>query len=500
MAVSEVKARTYGNWRKPTSPGIAGLGLAGTLVLIVGLILVIISMKISIWLALGMAVLLAMGLAPMLLRDAAGRNGLQRGTARVAWMVGKSGGKHIYRSGPLGRTPAGTCQLPGLAAASTLSESEDAHGRPFALLTLPTLNHHTVVISTDADGASLVDQDQVDTWVAHWGNWLSNLAYEPSLVGASVTIEAAPDPGTRLNAEVSRNLSPDAPALARAVLEEVVRTYPSGSATLTTRVALTYSGAARGRAARRSPDEMAEDIGTRLPGLTDSLAMTGAGSARPMTATDLAEAVRVAYDPTVATLVEEARADGGSGLTWDDAGPVATQEFWDGRYRHDGAWSMTWAMFDAPRGSVFSSVLTSLLLPHPDMVRKRVTILYRPHTPGEAARIVEEDRKNALFKAQQAKVEAARDMVAVNATAQAAQEEATGAGLTRFGLVVTATVLDHADLPKAVSAVVDNLSAPARIRLRIQKGSAASAFAAALPIGIVVPHHLRVPQTVRDSM
>ncbi|WP_329615731.1 hypothetical protein OG244_23810 [Streptomyces brevispora] len=499
MAASEISGpRTYGNWRKPTSPGIHGLGMAGTMVLLGGMIMVVLAMLISIWLAVGIGVVVVLSLVPLLLRDRHGRNGLQRSTARFAFARGKASGKNVYRSGPLGRAAHGTCQLPGLAASSTLAEGTDAHGNPFALLSVPSANHHTAVLQCDADGASLVDEDQVDTWVAHWGQWLASLAYEPGLVACSVTIEAAPDPGIRLEREITDNIDPAAPTLAQQVLHEVMRTYPAGSATLSTRIALTYSGAARPGQKRRDPAAMSELIGLRLPGLASNLAMTGAGPARPMSAADLTDAVRVAYDPSVAVLVEEARGDAGTGISWNDAGPIGAEEAWD-HYRHDGAHSITWSMSEAPRGEVFSSVLTSLLLPHPDISRKRVTLLYRPHDPATAARVVERDHKDALFKAQQAKIENARDSVGVRAAEQAAREEATGAGVVRFGMLVTATVLDREDLERAAAAV-DNLSAPARVALRRVHGSQASAFAAALPIGVVLPYHLRVPQAVRDAM
>src|SRR2546426_183805 len=83
----------------------------------------------------------------------------------------------------------------GLAASSRLHEAHDAYGRPFALLTVPATNHHTVVLTCNADGASLVDREQIDTWVAYWGQWLAALGMEPGLVSASVTVEAAPDTG-----------------------------------------------------------------------------------------------------------------------------------------------------------------------------------------------------------------------------------------------------------------------------------------------------------------
>jgi hypothetical protein len=311
-----------------------------------------------------------------------------------------------------------------------------------------------------------------------------------------VTIETAPDPGTRLAREVGGQLDPDAPALAREVLHEVVRVYPAGSAKISARIAVTYSAALRSGGRRRSRPEMAREIGTRLPNLGVGLANTGAGEARPMTAVELAEAVRTAYDPAAQPLIEQARLAGGSGLAWEDAGPVAAQEAW-GHYVHDGAASITWGMSEAPRGVVLSSVLQDLLAPHLAIDRKRVTIFYRPHDPAMAAQIVERDKKDATFRLGGTNP-AARDTVAAKAAGESATEEAKGAGVVRFALLVTATAAAVEDLPDAAAAV-DALAPTARIRLRPMWGSQATAFAAGLPIGIMLPDHVQVPQAVRDA-
>jgi hypothetical protein len=71
--------------------------------------------------------------------------------------------------------------------------------------------------------------------------------------------------------------------------------------------------------------------------------------------------------------------------------------------------------------------------------------------------------------------------------------------VTRFTILVTATVHSAEELPVAAAAV-DTLSAPARLRLRRMYGSQASAFAAALPLGIVLPDHIKVPALVRESL
>ncbi|MCW2904711.1 MAG: hypothetical protein JWO67_6976 [Streptosporangiaceae bacterium] len=495
MATPDGADRTYGNWRKPASPGIGKLGLLGTLILLFGLVCVVIGMMIQVWAGVITAVVVAVILVPLVIQDRHGRNALQAMTARMAWWRGRSEGWHLYRSGPLGITAHGSCRLPGLLAASRLVDAQDAYGNPFGLLAIPSTGHYTVVMECGADGASLVDKEQIDTWVAYWGAWLSSLSFEPALVSASVTIETAPDLGHRLEREVSANIDPNAPALARQVLQEVMRNYPAGSAQVSTRVAVTYSAAVRPGGKRRDVPEMAREIGTRLPGLASGLAMTGAGNARAMTSQQLAKAVRVAYDPAAQSLLETLPPD--QGPSWDDAGPAAAQESWD-HYVHDSGASITWGMSEAPRGEVLSSVMTGLVSPHADIARKRVTLLYRPYDPGAAAKLVERDRKDARFRITGANT-AARDTIAVTAADQSAREEAKGAGLVRFAMLVTATVRSVEDLP-AASAAIDSLAPTARVQLRPMYGAQASAFAAALPLGIVLPDHLQVPALVREAM
>ena len=116
---------------------------------------------------------------------------------------------------------------------------------------MPTTRHYTVVFGTEPDGASLVDQAQIDVWVAHWGEWLASLADEPGLVAASVTVETAPDSGARLQREVLSRIDPAAPQLAQDMLREVVATYPAGSATVKAYVALTFSATSRAGGKRR---------------------------------------------------------------------------------------------------------------------------------------------------------------------------------------------------------------------------------------------------------
>lgn len=495
------RPRTYGGWRRPTSPGLIGLGSIGTAGLFGALIAVVFTiMVVGVREAMVLAGVLVMLLAVLLVKDVHGRSLLARLAARTSWVSARSRGTHLYRSGPLGRTPWGTYQLPGLAAPTRLSEHTDSYGRPFALLYTPATGSFSIVIGTEPDGAALVDEEQVDGWVADWGHWLANLGDEPGIEAASVTIETAPDSGTRLRREVSMHLNDDnAPAFAKAMLAEAVENYPAGSSTVKAYVAITFSAAARAGGKKRTAEEMGRELAARLPGLTGDLQATGAGSAHPLAAQELCEVIRVAYDPAAAVLIDEAHANGEiPELSWPDVGPTAAQASWSG-YRHDSAYSMTWSMTSAPRGNVQSGVLARLLAPHRDIARKRVTLLYRPIDAARAASIVDADVKAASFIATAESKPAARDVLAMRSALAAASEEASGAGLVNFGLLVTATVFDY-DSHADARAAIDNLSATARLRLRPVYGSQDSAFAAALPLGLVLTKHVKVPSELRNKV
>jgi hypothetical protein len=497
---SETAPRSYGNWTKPKTAGLLGLSAIGTAILFVGAgFSVVVTMASNILNGMVTALVFALFLSTVAIKDKHGQSMLMRAITRVGWMFTRTKGSNVYRSGPLGRAEWGTAQLPGLAAGSRLTEWHDSYNRPFALVQVPATSDYTVVIGTEPDGAALVDREQVDVWVAEWGMWLASLGDEPGIEAVSVTIETAPDTGTRLRREVTSRIDPAAPTFAQSILNELVEQYPAGSATIKAYVAITFNAAARMNGKKRTPDEMGRELASRLPGLTQTLSATGAGATRPLSAQELCEVIRVAYDPAAARLIDDANAAGEPPeLYWPEVGPTAHQANWD-TYRHDSALSVTWMMSGAPRGNVPSSVLARLLAPHRDVARKRVTLLYRPIDAAKAAAIVEADVRASSFNLQSSSKPTARTMTATRAAVATAQEEASGAGLVNFGMLVTATVTDAAHEADA-KAAIDNLSATARLRLRVVHGSQDSAFAAALPLGLVLPKHLRIPTEVREQL
>ena len=525
------KPATYGNWRKPSSPGLPRLGMLGTSAALGSLVLVMFVQILAGLIAAGVCVLLVcLGLAPLVWRNRADRNGWQVLAAKTSWRIGRRRRQHLYASSLTGPLSFGAARLPGLLASSRLLSAITAHGEHFALIHLPSTKHFAVVIRCDPEGSQLVDVETVDEWVGCWGGWLAKLGHEANLEACSVTVETAPDPGSRLAAEVEAMLTGDAPALSRAMLTETAASYPHGSAAVTAYVTLTFSArrvsrteaegvlgtgggkggsGARRSASVRSPEQMAAQIGRRLPLLLHQLRSVGAGTGAAMTAAEVAETVRVAYDPAAATLLDRARAQRAHQLgphevppplvAWEDAGPIAQVESWD-HLRHDSGASITWQMVDVPHGAVQSRILEQLLEADEHLARKRVTLIYRPHDPASAAQVADADVRTAVGRANLRKGEVkAGETLALAMARQSASEQAAGAGLIRFSMLITATVDDPAKLAQAAE-VMDQLGPACQLRLRRCYFGQAAAFTAALGVGVVLPKHVAVPEVVRDYL
>lgn len=492
------QARNYGNWQRPSSPGLGRLGLLGTAVLMVGSVFVIAMLAVA-GLVPGLiaAVILAAALAPLYWPDRWGRTAYERGAERLAWRTARRKRHNRYVAGPLSRTPEVRCRVPGLAATMTATEALDAIGEPFVLLHHPGTGHVSAVIDAAPAGDTMVDPAQIDDMVAHWGQWLADLGHEAELVAASVTIESAPETGVRLRRGVEARIADDAPPMAAAAIRDVVTTLHRGSSSVTCRIALTWTRNRAG-AKRRSVDDMAVEIGSRLPQLCRALAPTGAGTAQPMTEAQLAAAIRVAYDPDIAVTIDEAT--DAEALEWTEAGPVNAEEY-AGSYVHDNATSVSWVMGEAPRGAVRSTILRRLLEPHREVARKRVTLLYRPYPPHRASEIVDQDVRDATFNASQRSRIRARDNVSMTAAESTASEEARGSGLTRFAMIVTATVAgsDPDDLDRC-SSIIEHLGTGSRIRLRRAWRTQAVTFTAGLPLGLVLPQHVAMPGDWRERV
>jgi hypothetical protein len=401
----------------------------------------------------------------------------------VRWVAGRS--RAEYRGGVMAAGEH-AWQLPGVLAPTLLVSVAGGHGDGYGVVVNRRLHTMTVTLRCAAQSTWLADPRTAEAWVANWGGWLAGLGHQPILRWVAVTVDSAPDAGTRLADYVTGRLAPDGPAAARRILRDLVAASPAAAADVQTSVSLTFDPYAS-PARPRTLDDALVEVDRALPGLQDGLGGCGVTVLGRATADELAGMVRAAFDPhsrgDVARLLAPSR-DGDTGLGllgWNTAGPVSTVEHRD-RYVHDGATSVSWAWHEAPRQPVHHDVLARLVAP--GVYPKRVTLLYRPLPAAQAARLVENEVNAAQFREAYRRVRKldpkARDVADHERALQAAREEALGAGLGMVSLFVTVTVLDDADLGKAV-ADVESRAESAKIRLRRVWGAQAAGFAATLP-------------------
>ena len=478
--------RDYGGWRLRRGIGMFGLGLGGTAAVLGGLLVLVITAAAS------PAALLYV--APPLL--VAGGAGLARvggeplalaALRRARWRHASSRDWTRYRAGAAARySPA--WRLPGTLAPLALLDAEDAYGGRHALVLDRRAGTMTATLKVIPASMWLADRQDSDSWVANWGGWLASLGYLPAVRHVTVIVDTAPEPGTALADSVAAALDPAAPAAARQIMGQLVAAAPAAAADVDTRVAITFDPSAS-PSAPSGVAAWAAEVSQSLAGLESALGTCGVTVLGRATPAEIAGVVRAAFDPAARGEVGRLLAQPGDGsqapgLSWPDAGPGRAQE--EPRcYRHDSGTSVSWCWAEAPRQNVTADVLSRLMAP--GRWPKRVAVQYRPFSASEAVRTLEAQVNAAQFrttyKRRTGRDETARDSYDQARARQAAAEEAAGAGVCLVSLYVTVTVLDPAELPRAV-AETEAAAESSRIRLRRMAYSQAAGWAATLPLGV----------------
>ena len=220
---------TYGNWRLPVRAGLGRLSGLTSVMVFISIFVTIFVLKLG-----GMVQGLVTGLvclavlAALSIKDKHGYSSLEKLVERVIFMFSRLFKRNKYRSGPLGFTKEGTFKLPGVASSVTPYQGMDSMGTAFTLVHMPAVGTYSVTFAVEPDGAALVDQQDIDQWVANWGGFLAGLGREVGLIGAVVTSEVSQGSGARLQKEIKATLSPDASPVAQQMLQEAAVTYPAG--------------------------------------------------------------------------------------------------------------------------------------------------------------------------------------------------------------------------------------------------------------------------------
>lgn len=500
---TKVIPNMYGNLTVPRRSGILGLSAAASMTMVpfflVAIMFLATQRLLLAMLTIGVPLI---GFVIGMITRRQGRSIYRRLTLKWMQRRKEQSGKAVYLSGASGHAPDGKTRLPGLLAHSELSEHVGAFDQPFGMIRVSGrgIHHYTVVFEAFPDGDALIDDDRMQRYVAHWGDFLAARSLDENIKGASVVVEAAPDTGLRLNRLIQEQRVEDSPKFSSSVTDAIKAEYSVGSPDVSVKITVTFDGRDVGTGKDRGTADMAEEIGSRLPGIIGGLTTTGAGRVRACGAQEIVDATYLAYDPHAQTAMEEDQMNGGTGLSWEDAGPTFAFDALD-RYAHQRAVSASWSVWDKPEGHYTATSMRRALEPMPGVMRKRVTLLFRPIPRSESTAEVEREIHDSTFAGSQKRV-SPRAAQRQKAAMKSAEEEAQGAGLTRFGMLVTLT-LDNEDRDAADDALrrlrrtVPQMMSNTRLRLRETLGNEAVSFQAGLPLGLVVPEHMMLPEEVR---
>ena len=503
----DIKERTYGGWRRPASPGVGPLKLIPTIAMMGSLgMTLLVSMVAGLWWALVIAAVAVLVSTPAVI-PFRGRTLYAEWSKTLRWRRHTRHGRNLYRSGLAGVTPSGTRTLPGLLAKVRVWAAVDAVGRDFALVEVQAAHQWAVVMRVAAQGGALVDSETNDVWVASWGEYLALLGQEGGVVQAAAVVETVPDAGAMLHSHVTTQILDDAPNFARQVALAAARELPVDVADTIGFVTLTFTERGLGidrKGAEETAGAVAEEIGRRLPGLSVALKDAGASEGLPLSVDKLSRRVREAFDPAVAAELAKSEAQGlPIHVDWKDAGPSAHDET-ALSYSHDSGLSRTYEALKVPPGIVRDSLMERLMGPMRTAPRKRVTLLYRPVDAGRTAEVVDRDFKSAINRTGRRKgLVHAHDSADLRAARQATEEEADGAGVVSFSVLVTVTVPESpsidADFDRACT-TVERAARGARFRLSPVRGAQAAAFAGALGIGLSLPDLSVLPHVAREHI
>ena len=477
--------RLYGNWLRPQSLSIRGVGWKGALFAIGAYLSGLVVAQYD-----PRAGFVVLALCAVVTVASATRVG---GATLSGWTVGKARwlwARHTRRTSFRAITPNGWA-LPGLLAQTRMLRVGSG-GREYGAIHDPTARRVAVTLRAASTAADLTDLEQHDAGVGRWERWLEGLGRRPEVAWVSVTVETAPSPGTQLRDMVTRRIADRAPADCRSLMHALVDTSPGVAARTDTRVTVTFDlrawDAQVGWRARR------EGIAAYLPvldravgGLESTLDGCGVTVLGRATPDELSAVARVAFDPASSGDVELAMAEARGDIPeWEYAGPVAADEL-PGAYRHDSGISVSFAWSQAPRQLVTSTVLDAIA--RPGRHRKRFTCTYLA-TPTSDAMDAATAQVRWRWFAQMisrlpviGRATTAQDERDAAAAEQATHEVAAGAGWVAQTVAVTVTVLDNTDLAAAV-AEVEHAAGASQLRLRQLFELQAAGFLAGLPAGL----------------
>lgn len=482
-----VKQDKFGNWLKPTAPGLFGMSLAALVVSGGGAVLVLLALVREAYALAGFTLLATVLIVVLGLIRFGGTTVFTKVTDRLSLAGRNRRGESFYVTGPFSTLPReATQRLPGALTDVDTLTGVDGLNRDYTLLHHKKVGKIAAVFGCTPDGAAMQEQAVINNQVAHFGAWISSLSVDPGLSGATIVVDSASESSAGTCQAVRDDVAPGAPAFAKHVLDEAVGTLPARSSVLNVYSTLVWDEKELGATEKDITPAVAE-VAARLPQQSQMLARAGAGAPRPLVEAELAEIAQLAYQPA---RDQEMALDALSGLgmtrSWDQAGP---EFFDDSRGRvvfHDGVASMTLMMTIPPESQITARSFDALFGPNSKFLRKRVAIMYRPVDPGTAARTVNRLVTTADWKMSTRKGRATSFDKKNKAVAEQTEMElAQGARLSLFSLMVTvtfeATEEAHRDALTQIKSLMGQLLMP----YRFVEHAGSAAFHTTLPFGVL---------------
>ncbi len=479
---------TYGNWLEKKSPGIFKLTLQGTLGLAAGILLIVTvgskadNMLVTVGMALATAIFETFWGWEYDGKTLARRMGERRDQPKRARR-----GETDYVTGALSHLEGnqGGHPLPGILATTKLLRGVDGYGNPFDAIHYPSKGLLAVTFRCYPDGNGMDDQELIDFAVAKYGAWIATLSVEEGVVGASAIVDAAPGTGVELGESVTRDRAEDAPALATAIMDNVVESLPNHSSDITGFVTVVWKQSMMG-SGNGTPEDAVVEIAKRLPDHAAGLAEGGAGDPIPMIEPELVEVAQVAYDPELAEVFDLLRSrEQQVELDWASAGPSFLSERRGHVLLPEGA-AETVEMRRPPRGVILDNHLRRMLQPNGTFLRKRVALYYQAVVSDKAQTTAENAVKSEDFIAGQKK---GRRMATTSRGIKVAEkldmEIAEGAALVPFALLMTGIYEDEPEATRRARNTLKSLMVSSRMKVRRSKGLQAALFHMTLPFGIL---------------
>ena len=495
---------TYSGWQSERSGFLGDLSLVGCMLVAAAGLSVMIPVYAQDWAGELLGMPAAIALLALARVHIFGMTADKWAVCALRHYINVAGGRTMFFSGIFAPRRADDSQpgdLPGTLARLRILSAPAGGGEELAIVWDTLENTYSAVIEVRYPGLALEDTDQINRRVGAWGSFLRTQCVEGGpIVRIAVQQRSLPDDGTALQSWTALHTDPNAPETAIKIVKELADQGGPIANTRTTYLTVTLS-ATRARLAIKGAG--GGQLGACAVLIRELAAMQSALGAADLQVTsrlsprELAQAIRVAYDPdSVAEMALRNTAAGmpdwtglPAGTTPDLAGPAAAETFWR-TYRHDGGTSVTYQVRGWPASSVYPTCLQPLLRPRPNATRS-LALLYEPLGPRRArTQLARERTKRDVarrLRARSGRIESMDERAEMIRALDQDAARAAGHGIVRFTGMITVTVTSDDDLDAACAELQQDGSA-AGLELRRMWGAQDAGFAAAaLPLGQGLP-------------